>query len=620
MSLRAKILCGYAAILCLLGVMSVWAVTDLLALGRASAAILSENYRSILAAENMIDHLERQDSASLLALLGQVETGRSQFAQHQGEFQRWLARAEDNVTIDGEAEILRSIVLAYRDYVGAFGSLPVGPTPRDVAAAAYASEMLPPFSRVHDACVDLRELNQQTMVGASEQAQATSRRAVVTISAAGVSTALVGLVLSALLATVLTRPLRMMEGAAERLGSGDYDVELEVSSSDELGKLARQFTLMAGRLKGYHQLNVGQLLTEKRRVDAILRSIPDGIVVVDEALFVTAINPAAAEVFAVEPDSARGGHVAHLIRDDDVLRQMQAAGEDVVSEPDRDLVLQISRSGRERHYRCVVTPVRLESGPTQGAVLVLQDVTRLLAIDRLKDEFVMAASHELRTPLTGMAMSLGVLAERLRPKVDDDEQELLQAALHETGRLRALVEELLDLSRIETGRLEMEREQVTVDLMVESALVSLRPQIAERGIALAVELEPDLPPVETDPHKVVWVLTNLLSNAMRYTPPAGEIRVAASRIGGEVHVAVRDTGRGIPLEQQSRVFEKFVRLDDGTRPSGLGLGLALSRAIVKAQGGTIWVESAPGIGSTFTFTMPTAARAAAPEGGDHGRA
>jgi NtrC-family two-component system sensor histidine kinase KinB len=187
------------------------------------------------------------------------------------------------------------------------------------------------------------------------------------------------------------------------------------------------------------------------------------------------------------------------------------------------------------------------------------------------------------------------------------EKELLAAAHEETQRLRALVDNLLDLSKIESGRMAMELRPVEVLALVEQAVSLLGTQASERQIELTSQVAPDLGAVVADPTKIIWVLTNLIGNALRFTDPGGHVCVSARQQGHYAYLAVADDGVGIPLEYQSKIFDKFVQVNDNRSIGGTGLGLAISKEIVKAHGGVIWVTSKPGAGSTFTFTLPLAA-------------
>ena len=259
--------------------------------------------------------------------------------------------------------------------------------------------------------------------------------------------------------------------------------------------------------------------------------------------------------------------------------------------------------GKPRFYLFSVTAIQSAAGELTGIVLLLRDVTRLKEVERLKSEFIMAASHELRNPLTGLAMSIDLLSERTAETLEPRDQELLQAAHEEMQRLKALVEDLLDLSKIEAGRIEMEFESVAPELLFERAAAVFESQLKERSVRLEAAALQELPDVRADPNKITWVLTNLISNSLRYVPEGGHIRVSGKQVGRHVHLSVRDDGPGIPLEYQSKIFQKFVQVE-GRETAGTGLGLAICKEIVRAHGGTIWVESTPGQGSSFTFTLP----------------
>jgi NtrC-family two-component system sensor histidine kinase KinB len=607
MTLRKKILIGYLTIVVILVVMVTWTVTDFTLLGGATEGILRENYRSIEAADAMVRHLERQDSATLLLLVEGREAAQVQFHQNQSEFLRWLGRAEDNVTIPGEKEVIEEIDAAYSKYLVAYAETAGTHGEKVDAQQRYRDQLLPLFERVRDACSRLREMNHETMVAESVKTRLMSKASLTRIAWFAGITIAVGALLSLFLAEVVTYPLQEMMLATSMIAAGRYDISIEANSKDELGELARRIKTMSAKLRGFHDLNVGRLMEERKRLEAVLRSIGDGVVVMDDRLHVVLLNPAATAIFGVWPDDVKGRSVVDLLKDEtlyDAIKGTATSGRGSLETGEIRLTRD-DEGGHTRHYRCAVTPVVTEDDATLGVVLVLQDLTRLLEADRLKNEFIMAASHELRTPLTGMVMSLKLLGERLAPTANDDEKELLATADEEARRLRALVEDLLDLSKVGSGQLQLEAQRTSVADLVEPALVSIRAQIEAKGITLTAELPDDLPKVATDPQKVAWVVTNLLSNALRYTGAGGEIKVSVQQVGDDVHLSVQDSGPGIPAEHQARIFDPFVQVrTEGHAQGGLGIGLTLARSIVHAQDGTIWVESSPGEGSTFTFTMP----------------
>jgi NtrC-family two-component system sensor histidine kinase KinB len=609
MSLKRRILIGYGAAFSLMAVVVVWAVSNLVSLGRASDAILRENYRSILAAENMVNALERQDSAMLLMLLGSREQGLAQFRANEATFIEWLGRAKDNVTIDGEAELVGTIengYAGYRDTLGVVTKQLEGPLPSAQSRAQlYDESVHGAFSQVRDRCVELRALNEETMYAASLQAGRVADRAIWSTSGVAASALLLAMVFSLLIANRIVQPLGRFVEAARRISEGDYEVTVPVETGDELGLLAKEFNRMAERLVTYREMNIEEIIVEKNKGEAILASIADGMLVFDTELRVTGINPSARQVVGLGSAESAALHCDELpvLRPvAESIRQTLATGTqpDI---PDERRIIELADGEKSRHYLFSVTAIRGRDRSVSGAVVLLRDVTRLKEVDRIKSEFVMAASHELRTPLTSLGMSVDLLMERVAPDLSDRNRQLVQAAHEEVHRMKALVSNLLDLSRIEAGCIELEIERIPVSTLFVHVQSVFKSQAHMKGVAITAEMPDSLPPARADANKITWVLTNLVSNALRYSKEGGAIRLAACAAGPFVHVSVSDDGPGIPAEYQASIFEKFIQVR-GRESGGSGLGLAICKEIVRAHGGTIWVESSPGKGSTFVFTLP----------------
>jgi NtrC-family two-component system sensor histidine kinase KinB len=315
----------------------------------------------------------------------------------------------------------------------------------------------------------------------------------------------------------------------------------------------------------------------------------------------------AGEIINIEPEKAENRHFLEVVKSEQLFNYIKQSIES--GKPpeidERQNVFTVEQEGVRRHYQFSVTPVHGTTGSLLGVVLLLRDVTRLAELDRLKSEFVMTASHELRTPLTSIGMSLDLLLEGAIKKLNEKEQQLLTAAHEDLQRLKVFVSNLLDLSKIEAGKMEMELSSIPVRMLFEKAVTVFRTQTEERAVNLSFNVPEKLANVKADDHKITWVLTNLISNALRYTPSGGHIRLSAESLGSYDQISVSDDGAGIPYEYQSKIFDKFVQVKSDKTVGGSGLGLAICKEIVRAHGGTIWVDSVPGAGSTFSFTLPT---------------
>ncbi len=607
MTLKKKILIGYGFIFALMSLVVIWAVANLFLLHKATEAILSENYRSIIAAENMVDALERQDSAILICLIGNAAIGIDQFRDHESVFLEWLARAKDNITIIGEQKLIQSIDAGYTTYRQKFSNLvDLRDMPKPDSAYEYYKETIDPFFlKVREECIGLRNLNEETMYAASIRAGRVARNAIWSTAMVASSALIVALIFSLILADRIVRPIQRFMEASRKISQRDYDVHVPVETGDELGRLAGEFNRMAAQLGHYNEMNIEQVISEKNKGEAILSSIEDGIVVFDTNLNVTGLNPAGRRVLDLTFTPGDSLDCAEIFPDAnicDLIRKIVETGEQPVV-PDEKRIVTLNAGQQTRHYLFSVTPICGKDRDLAGIVLLLRDITRLKEVERLKSEFVMAASHELRTPLTSLGMSIDLLLEHTSTMLADKEKELLIAAHEEVYRMKALVNDLLDLSKIEMGRIELEFENVPVSTLFDHVDAIFNNQMDIKGVTLSLEQSADLLIIRADANKITWVLTNLISNALRYVNRGGHVQLAAQKIGPHVHLSVRDDGPGIPLEYQLKIFQKFVQVK-GQEAGGTGLGLAICKEIVRAHGGTIWVESSSGQGSTFTFTLP----------------
>ncbi len=611
MNLRRKMLLGYGVAFALMALVMVWATIRLSALGRATDSILKQNYRSIDASWMMRDALDGQNEALLSepASAGMPAS----FIQAQADFLFWLGKARDNVTVAGEDAAVTLIDERYRSYLEACA---------DMQAAAgdsgrsdlFRLTVSPLSTGVDSALAELHWMNQEAMYAASQRAMdlaAGGTKSTLVIGSLGLA---VGILFSILLSGRILRPLYQTIPAARRLASGDYSIRVPEGGHDELGALATEFNAMAAQLERFESLHVDRLISEKSKTEAILNGIDDGILHVDTELRVQDMNPAAVSLIGSGGvGQSRKPHLSEFLRSKRLLDEAMkvAGGADPSMMPEEERIFEMERDGEKRYLLFAAIPLEHSGKPLPGCVVVLRDVTRVREMDKLKSDFVMAAAHELRTPVTSIGMSIDLLSEHCSKAMGPRERDLLDSARDEVHRLRSLIKDLLDLSRIEAGRIDLEVEAVPLRTLFDRISAIFEGQLLQKGVELVLETgEPGLEAL-ADPGKIAWVLTNIVSNAIRYVPDkGGRITIAARRVGGSVQISISDNGPGIPLNHQTRIFQKFVRFDIEGKAGGSGLGLAICREIVRASGGTIWVESEPGDGTTFVFTLPV------PEGAD----
>jgi PAS domain S-box-containing protein len=425
-----------------------------------------------------------------------------------------------------------------------------------------------------------------------------------TLLIAGVLVA-AGLYLAFFLANRIVEPLRQLTASTARIAGGDLNAKVTVTSRDEVGVLAAEYNRMAERIRQLRSSDMGNLMVAQQTTEAAIDSLYDPVIVTDAEGFVTKLNPAAEEIFGSEKESS-GKHIGEGARDMRIAGAVAEAmqSQRPVAAEGMSSVLPLAVDGSERAFRLRTTPMRDNGSRLLGAVTLLEDITHLREIDRLKSEFIATASHELRTPLTSVQMGVHLLLEGAAGELNDKQTEVLSACREDCDRLDKLMRDLLDLSRIEAGENQPRLERIRTREFIVNATEDLRPQVESKALTFRVLVPVGLADVLIDPSQIERVLANLVVNAIRYTKQ-GEIRIGVEDRANYVAVSVSDTGTGIPAEYLPHIFDKFVQVP-GAATGGAGLGLAISRLIIEAHGGQISVQSALGQGSTFTFTLPVA--------------
>ncbi|WP_035106612.1 two-component system histidine kinase PnpS [Desulfovirgula thermocuniculi] len=414
---------------------------------------------------------------------------------------------------------------------------------------------------------------------------------------------LIVLPLSTLLAWLLYRrviePLREITAAAGSIARGDLSRELHIYSEDEIGELARSINEMAGQLRRTIELVSG----ERNRMRAILDSMADGVIALDSEGRVLLVNPVIEEVFGIRGEACQGKGLLEVVRNYDVERVLQRALK--TQEPVVQEVKVVGAGPEARVFRIHATPLKEAGRESGGVVAVMRDITERKKLEQMRTEFVANVSHELRTPLTSLK---GFLETLLEGAADDPDtcRRFLKIMQEETERLTRLIDDLLHLSKIEERRVVHRWQPVDIHAVIHRVVSLFHPQAAEKGVALEAVVPADLPGVYGDPDLLAQVLINLVDNAVKYTPAGGRVTVRAREEKGGLRVEVEDTGIGIPPESLPRVFERFYRVDKARSRElgGVGIGLAIVKHIVRAHGGKIGVESTPGRGSLFYFTLP----------------
>jgi signal transduction histidine kinase len=431
----------------------------------------------------------------------------------------------------------------------------------------------------------------------AEQLATTAVRVLSIAIAAAVA---LSVVISWLVAASLLRPIKALTASATALGEGNLDTQVPEFSSDELGRLARSFNTMAGRLRAYRDATQAKVMRTQRTMEATLTSAPDPLFVVSKEGGFEVRNPAAEELsrlpeFSGGLPAALAGPLATVLATDEHY---------LPTDYGRVATFRVGRE--DRHYLPRILAIGDKLTEFKGAALILQDVTKFRLLDDAKTNLVGTVSHELKTPLTSLRMAVYLLLENTLGPLAPAQREMLESARDDADRLLRILDSLLDLARLEGGAAALERRRVPAGSLLGAVADEARAFISAAGKRLVVREEPGVGEVDVDSGRLRHVFINLLSNASKYSPAGGVITLgAAPAPQGFVRFSVHDQGGAIPAEALPRIFDRFYRVP-GQSTRGIGIGLAIAREIVVAHGGTISCSSTPAGGTEFHFLIPAA--------------
>jgi signal transduction histidine kinase/HAMP domain-containing protein len=584
------------------------ALNTLETLSQSSQLILRDNFRSVLAAQRMKDAAERVDSAATFRAAGRPEKADARAPASIQGFESQLEAQERNITEPGEAEATRRLRAVWNEYVTKYQAYSRVRDQQELRRR-YFDELEPAFLHVKDAAERILEINQDAMLLKSERARATAERNRTLLLLAILSALGLGLLVSVMLTRRALRPLQLLSLAVRRIGEGDLDARARIEGKDEIAQVGRELDTMADKLREYRSSSLGELLQAQQASQAAIDSLPDPVIVLSVEGQVLNVNQAAENLLRVEAGRDPLSRLPPQLREAiDKVRAHIFAGKGVYAPKGLEEAIPVEGEGGGRALLPRATPLYSEQGNVTGATIVLQDVTRLLRFDELKNDLVATVAHEFRTPLTSMRMAVHILLDGIVGPLTEKQLDLVSAARDDCERLQGIVEDLLDLSRIQAGKVEVSLTALTAKSILDAAAAGKAEAVRDAGLKIEENLVEPVLPVLVDPERISLVFDNLIANAMRHSPKGGRIEVRATPDKGFVRFEVEDQGPGIPPEYQQRIFEKFFRMP-GTKGEGIGLGLYISREIVAAHGGDMGVESEPGHGSRFWFTLRVPPRA-----------
>jgi len=601
-SIRQKLILGFGGLVAIVAIIGVMTMIQIGDLGRAIDIILKENYRSVVACQEMKESLERIDSGILFTLAGNETEGERLIGEFTSEFHRALDTEFGNITLPGEREMSQRIKMLFNEYLQLIPLVTQPQSSLQERQEVYFLRLQPKFIEIKETAQTIQAINQKNMTEANNAARHKARSAYSSMLIAIIICAVTAILFSYLAHIWVLQPINKLIESTNEIRSGNLDLVLQKTSSDEVGRLSESFNEMVAGLRRVRNADRLNLLRTQRAAEEVFKALPTAIAVLDLDGRVEISTETAGRHFGLKP----GARINELGYDwlTSLFQKSLGEGRSIETDAKNNFIQQFI-GNREYFFQPVTVPIHAgpESGEPAGLALILNDMTQVHEQQELKRGVVSTVSHQLKTPLTSLRMSIYLLLEERVGALNEKQEELLIAARDDSDKLAAILDDLLDLNRMESGKSNLSLEPATPRSLAADGIEPFIAEARDKGITLLNEVSEDLPEVMADQQKIHHVFTNLFSNALRFTSPGGSITVRASLEPEFVRFSVEDTGTGIAAEHLEHIFEQFYRAPGQDYKTGIGLGLAIVKEIVQAHGGQAGVESQSGRGSAFYFTL-----------------
>lgn len=553
LKLKTKITLGVLFLFFMLMLVSILGYYHIDRVNREAGSILQDNYESVEYAKNMLMALETTPVDSL------------GFVKNQ-------ALQENNVTEAGEAAATGQLRRHFQDSL----NLPA----------------------LRQDLYTIMELNMQAIVIKNERTKATADKAVLYIAIISGICFLLGISFVYNFPGYIANPIRELTEGIKGIAQRRYEQRLYFKSGDEFGELAEAFNTMAQQLHEYEHSNLARIMFEKKRAEAVIGSLKDATIGIDNKGNMLFANAQALQLLNMQENEVAGRPAEEIAQQNDLMKYL-------LSKTDNGHI-KIVVNGRESFFTRETADIHYEEEKI-GYIVILKNITTYREIDLAKTQFIATISHELKTPLAATDLSLTLLDDERSGPLSPEQKELVDSLRQDNRRMIRMVSELLDFSRAQSGNIQLQIQAVEPAEIVQYALGTVSKEAAGRNVAIREQVPEGLPKAAADAEKSAWVLVNLLTNAIRYSPGGTAVQLAVQVTAtNKLLFSVEDAGPGIDPAFRNKIFERFFQVPGAENTKGSGLGLAIAREFIEAQGGTIGVSSAPGKGSRFWFELPLA--------------
>jgi signal transduction histidine kinase len=570
MRIKTKLTLGVGLLFLLILLLSVVSARYMYELKADTENVLVDNYRTLEYSRNMLRSLEIGTEDAL------------------ANFDGFLLKQEENITEINEQEVTQALRRQFDQYK------------LDPADSTLASE-------IRKDIFTLMDMNMQSIQRKSEMAKQTANKAVFWIAVTGTLCFLIAFILLVKLPSNIADPIKELTDSIRQIADKNYSERVHFETHSEFGELAKSFNAMAQRLQEYNQSNLAKIMMEKKRVETLIDKMHDPVIGLDEKLCIIFANEEANQILGLPDSELIGFQSKDLALKNDLLRALVKDIEETQADKNGIVPIKIYANGKESYFEKDIQHISIvPAGESQsrvvGHVVLLRNVTEYKALDSAKTNFIATVSHEFKTPISSIKMSLQLLENEQVGTLNPEQRNLVDSIKDDALRLLKITGELLNMTQVESGNIQLSILPSDPKEILQYAINATKTQAEQKQIQMELTCPDKVSKVQADNEKTTWVLTNMISNAIRYSYDNSIIFLLIEEDAQQVKISVRDTGQGIAPQYTDKIFDRYFRVP-GTKKEGTGLGLAISKEFVEAQGGQISVESEFGSGSTFTLSL-----------------
>ncbi len=562
MKIKTQLIVGVGLLFTLILLLSIVGIYNINWLKKYSDNTLSNNFNSLQYCKDMLTSIDSDLAA----------------------FEKPLRLQEKNITEPGEEKLTMIIQLLYSQLLK---------TPSDSVKRL-----------LHARLYDVMDLNTQAILLKNEQTKKIADRAVLWVSITSTLCFMLAFILFVNLPSQISDPIKKLTGSIQQIASNNYTERVHLSASGEFSQLANSFNDMAAKLEGYNKSNLAKILSEKKRIETIVQNIQDPVIGLDENLNIIFVNDAVQHIIGIPQNLLIQHTLMEIASQNDLVKKISGEIANEGTKTNLPKTIKIISDGKEQFYEIDISSVNLNTDhladQSVGYLILLKNVTSHKELDAAKTNFIAMVSHEFKTPISSIKMSLQLLENQQTGTLNSEQKSLIQDIHDESDRLLKFTKELLNMSQIQSGKIKLNISRVDIKEMIDYSINVLKSQAVNRNILFSTEYVDPLPFVNCDQDKTTWVLGNLISNAIQYSPDHTEIEIRAERKDSQLLVKIKDHGPGIPQEYLSRIFEPYFRVPD-THQEGTGLGLSICKEFMEAQGGSISITSSESRGTMFSL-------------------